>query len=128
MAIRLREASAGSIVYAPTARVTHAVASVRTTLRYFVQRCWAEGWSKAILAGRVGTMSATETERAYLTTLATGSMRRVRQAVSQRSVKPIGQIGAMTLGLVLAGFGYVASTVAGSVDRMLGKQGSVKTQ
>ena len=65
LCIRLT-ASAGHLVYEPAARVLHSVGPDRCTWKYFVKRCFAEGHSKAAVAGHTGARAALETERSYV--------------------------------------------------------------
>ena len=53
--------------YEPSSRVRHHVPASRATVRYFVRRCYAEGISKAAVAGSVGSGPALEAERRYVT-------------------------------------------------------------
>lgn len=119
LAIRIRTAGAGGIRLAPAATVRHHVTAERATLRYFVSRCYAEGRSKAILAGRVGTMQATEAERNYVATLAQGGRRRVGQAIEQRSIRPLAQVGVIVMGLVMTSAGFAAGLVRIGAGRLL---------
>ena len=64
--IRLTQASSDAIIlYNPSAKVEHYVTQQRTSLGYFVKRCWAEGLSKAEVSRRVGSSSALSAERHY---------------------------------------------------------------
>ena len=53
------------IVYEPSATVRHTVPAARLSWRYFRSRCFAEGLSKASVAGRVGSDNALSSERSY---------------------------------------------------------------
>ncbi len=117
LAIRVRSTVGGTIVYEPNALVHHAVESRRMTPRYFASRCWFEGRSKAVLARRVGTGDATEAERSYLRTLASGTGMRIVETVRKRRLQPIGQILALGLGLVLTTLGFAVGTVASYTRR-----------
>jgi glucosyl-dolichyl phosphate glucuronosyltransferase len=65
-AIRLAQANPGAIIlYEPSSQVEHHVARQRTSLSYFVRRCWAEGISKAEVSRRVGVSRALSAERRY---------------------------------------------------------------
>jgi glycosyltransferase involved in cell wall biosynthesis/GT2 family glycosyltransferase len=56
----------GRVVYDPAAAVDHFVPATRAAVGYFTSRCRAEGRSKAILAGLVGSDSGLEAERSYV--------------------------------------------------------------
>jgi glycosyltransferase involved in cell wall biosynthesis/GT2 family glycosyltransferase len=54
------------ILYDPDAAVEHVVPSTRGRVRYFIDRCRAEGRSKAVLSGMVGTEDGLSSERSYV--------------------------------------------------------------
>jgi len=54
------------ILYDPAAAVEHVVPPARGRARYFIDRCRAEGRSKAILSGMVGTQDGLSSERSYV--------------------------------------------------------------
>jgi glycosyltransferase involved in cell wall biosynthesis len=66
--IRLRQTvPQARIVYVPTAAVDHFVSPDRTTFRYFLRRCVAEGLSKATVTEHVGNKAGLKSERRYVT-------------------------------------------------------------
>jgi glycosyltransferase involved in cell wall biosynthesis len=66
------------ILYDPAAAVEHVVPPARGRVRYFVDRCRAEGRSKAVLSGMVGTEDGLSSERSYVRrTLPLGVLRDV---------------------------------------------------
>jgi glycosyltransferase involved in cell wall biosynthesis/GT2 family glycosyltransferase len=54
------------ILYDPAAAVEHVVPAARGRVRYFIDRCRAEGRSKAVLSGMVGTGDGLSSERTYV--------------------------------------------------------------
>ncbi|MGN6202157.1 MAG: glycosyltransferase [Solirubrobacterales bacterium] len=54
------------ILYDPAAAVEHVVPPARGKVRYFLDRCRAEGRSKAVLSGMVGTRDGLSSERSYV--------------------------------------------------------------
>jgi glycosyltransferase involved in cell wall biosynthesis/GT2 family glycosyltransferase len=54
------------ILYDPEAKVEHVVPPTRGRIRYFIDRCRAEGRSKAVLSGMVGTQDGLSSERSYV--------------------------------------------------------------
>jgi glycosyltransferase involved in cell wall biosynthesis len=54
------------ILYDPAAAVEHVVPPARGRVRYFIDRCRAEGRSKAVLSGMVGTQDGLSSERSYV--------------------------------------------------------------
>ena len=55
-----------AILYDPAAAVEHVVPPARGKVRYFLDRCRAEGRSKAVLSGMVGTQDGLSSERSYV--------------------------------------------------------------
>lgn len=107
--IRVQQHSPDSqVLYVPAAQVTHAVSDDRTTLRYFLRRCVAEGLSKAAVTTYVGRIDGLESERSYvLRTLTTGFLRnlwpgrRPEGASPAQSLMIATGLGTTTLGYVL---------------------------
>jgi glycosyltransferase involved in cell wall biosynthesis len=54
------------ILYDPAAEVEHVVPPARGKVRYFLDRCRAEGRSKAVLSGMVGSDDGLSSERTYV--------------------------------------------------------------
>jgi glycosyltransferase involved in cell wall biosynthesis/GT2 family glycosyltransferase len=54
------------ILYDPDAKVEHVVPPARGKVSYFIDRCRAEGRSKAVLSGMVGTQDGLSSERSYV--------------------------------------------------------------
>jgi glycosyltransferase involved in cell wall biosynthesis len=54
------------ILYDPAAAVEHVVPPARGRVSYFLDRCRAEGRSKAVLSGMVGTEDGLSSERSYV--------------------------------------------------------------
>lgn len=70
------------IRYDPAAEVDHVVPAARGELRYFFDRCRAEGRSKAVLSGMVGSADGLSSERSYVRrTLPAGVLRGLRDAL-----------------------------------------------
>jgi cellulose synthase/poly-beta-1,6-N-acetylglucosamine synthase-like glycosyltransferase len=108
LAIRAaRDRPGGRVVHVPAARVHHHVPPERAGWRYFASRCWAEGRSKAIVAGLTGTGAGLASERAYVRrTLPAGVARGLRDALGG-DLSGLGRSGAIVAGLALAGAGYL---------------------
>jgi GT2 family glycosyltransferase len=98
----IRIGAAGlDIVYTPDAVVHHAVTRERSTLRYFVSRCVAEGRSKRAVTRRAGTRTGLSSERSYVArTLPAGVVGALREGEAARAAT----IG---LGLAATAAGYV---------------------
>lgn len=110
LSIRITSQQGGTILHCPTSVVHHLVTSERSTVRYFVERCYHEGRSKAVLSRRIGTNDATSAERRYLLTLVRGVLRRLlRPSTDRRSA--LRQAGAIVLGFTVTVAGFVDGTV-----------------
>jgi glycosyltransferase involved in cell wall biosynthesis/GT2 family glycosyltransferase len=113
--IRFTQASPSAILlHDPAARVEHYVSPQRTSLRYFVRRCWAEGLSKAEVSRRVGSSSALSAERHYVSrVLPLGIWRGLRDSIAG-NFEGAARSAAIILGLAVTAAGYYFSTVRSS--------------
>jgi GT2 family glycosyltransferase len=108
------------ILHLPAARVEHAVPASRTCWRYLVSRCWAEGRSKAVLAGDVGSSSALASERTYVTrVLPAGVVRGLLDAV-RGDLTGLGRAASILIALTVTIAGYAF----GRLSALSGKRGS----
>jgi GT2 family glycosyltransferase len=107
--IRLLEMSpSGKIIHEPAAVVHHHVDPSRGTWHYFLDRCHAEGRSKARVAQLSGASKALSSERTYVT-------RTIRQAVNRelwgllrlRGGNAPGRLAALTMGVSWTAAGYL---------------------
>ncbi len=108
--IRLAELLPGSqIVYEPSARVRHYVPPDRERFSYFMERCYIEGVSKGVLAGRVGSKAGLASERTYVQAIPGAALRAVTEAVKNR--QPATALGAVAsaVGVGAAASGYAVS-------------------
>lgn len=109
-----------SIIYEPRARVLHRVSPGRTGWRYFRARCYAEGLSKAAVAGHAGHRDGLASERSYtLRTLPRGVLRGVVETLTLRDVTGVVRGAGILTGLLVTTSGYVV----GSVGRRNGHGG-----
>lgn len=106
--IRVVRARPGTtILFDPAAKVEHVVPPARGKLSYFRRRCLAEGRSKAMLSGYVGSDSGLETERAYVRrTLPLGFLGGFRDALGGRPAG-LGRSATMVYGLGVTSYGYL---------------------
>jgi O-antigen biosynthesis protein len=105
------------IVLHPGALVRHTVPAGRGRLRYFVRRCFAEGWSKAAISRTVGRGAGLASERGYATrTLPAGVARGLREVVRG---DPFGaaRAAAIVVGLAVTTAGYVVGVVVPKLRR-----------
>jgi len=95
------------ILYDPAARVEHVVPAARGTVRYFVDRCRAEGRSKAVLTGMVGSDDGLSSERSYVRrTLPLGVLRGFRDAL-RGEAGGLGRAAMIFLGLAATSLDYL---------------------
>jgi glycosyltransferase involved in cell wall biosynthesis len=107
LAIRVHQRIRDAVfLYQPSAPVLHSVSHERTTLGYFLRRCYEEGVGKANLARSVGSEEGLSSERRHVAkVLPLGVLRGLRDLLRG---DPSGALrsGAIVLGLstVVAGF------------------------
>jgi GT2 family glycosyltransferase len=108
LSIRARRAYPGGVVlYVPSAAVEHFVSADRLSWGYFRSRCWAEGLSKALVAGEVGAGDALSSEWTYtLSTLPAGALRGLSDAV-RGDLAGLLRAGAIASGLAITAAGYL---------------------
>jgi GT2 family glycosyltransferase len=113
--IRLAEAFPGrEIIYEPKARVRHHVPADRARFAYFLRRCYNEGVSKGVLAGRVGSHVGLASERAYVRAILPGAAAQaVADMRSRRRLSSTLRIPATVVGLSVTASGYVVSRLRG---------------
>ena len=116
--IRLvRHAPGTVILYVPDAVVRHSVPRSRTSWGYFRRRCFAEGLSKAVLSGLVGSGAALRTERRYVrSVLPRAIARAVSDAVRLRKADQILRAAAILGGLTFTAAGYAWGTMLGTTS------------
>jgi GT2 family glycosyltransferase len=107
--IRLRRLSPGGrIIYEPQAVVYHHVDESRTTWRYFLGRCRAEGCSKARVSRLSGASAALTSERSYVTYTITRAVRSELIGIFRPGRKDsIMRLVALLLGTLSAAAGYI---------------------
>ena len=102
-----------AIVLEPEAVVRHRVPSDRCSWSYFARRCYAEGRSKARVAGLVGQQDALSTEWEYTRrTLPRGFGRGLREAVAGE-MGGLGRSAAILAGLGITSAGYARGRFVG---------------
>jgi glycosyltransferase involved in cell wall biosynthesis len=107
--IRLSAATEGGIWwYEPSARIGHSVPPGRSTLRFFVVRCYNEGQTKADMAALLGPQEGLEDERRHvIKTLPKGIRRELWHAVASQELAAAERASAIGVGLCAASLGYV---------------------
>ncbi|NND02052.1 MAG: glycosyltransferase [Acidimicrobiia bacterium] len=112
LCIRAKRAVSGaSVVMVDDARVSHHVSAERTTFRYFMKRCWAEGRTKGVLSAMQPSRESLGSETAYtFRVLPKALLREVRSLNWARS-------GAIVGGLAAASMGFVWQRARGLLSR-----------
>jgi glycosyltransferase involved in cell wall biosynthesis len=102
----------GVLLYEPRAAVRHRVRRDRAHWRYFRQRCFSEGLSKAQVARAVGVSAALSNERRYTTrVLPRGVVQGVTRTVLGRDVwGGLGRVASITAGLAITTVGYLTGS------------------
>ena len=86
--------------------IWHRVGAERTTLRYFLTRCYAEGVSKAAVSGHVGSTDGLSAERKQaFATLPAGIARNLAASI-RGDLSGTGRAAAIVAGLAAATAGY----------------------
>jgi GT2 family glycosyltransferase len=108
LGIRVLNAFPGDqVLYDPAAIVWHRVPRSRMGPRYFLQRCYAEGLSKALVVQLVGQQSGLSSERAYtLRVLPRGVLAGLRAGITGH-IGGFGRAAAIITGLAATTLGYV---------------------
>lgn len=107
LAIRVAQQLPDSVfLYQPAARVLHLVTRERTSLGYFLRRCYEEGVGKANLARRVGSEEGLSSERRHVAkVLPLGVLRGFRDLFRGDPAGPLRSLAiVLGLGTVVAGF------------------------
>ncbi len=121
LCIRLNQSSTDTrLLLDPEVKVRHWVSAERTDLRYFVRRCFWEGFSKQRLSTMVGRSDALSTERAYVSRVLPMAFFRELVA-SVRSpghrLDHLGQAAALVLGLGVTTYGYAYALIQSRLRR-----------
>jgi len=115
LCIRLAQADPGSVIlFDPSVAVDHIVTRERTTLRYYANRCWSEGLSKALVSSRVGSRDALSNERRHALKILP---RALRAALNRKDAVGAARAVAIVTGLLITTAGYLAG-IAGSKEEL----------
>jgi GT2 family glycosyltransferase len=106
--IRAVDRMSGVLMYEPRAVVRHRVPPSRARWSYFWRRCWAEGLSKALVAGAHGRGPGLSAERAYTRrVLPKAVWSALGEAAARRSGPALARAGAIVGGLSVTTAGFV---------------------
>ncbi len=108
LCIRTRQKMPGiRMVYDPSAVVHHRVPESRGRFRYFVDRCYSEGLSKALIARHIGRSDGLSSESAYtIRTLPLGVLGGARDALRGDAAGLL-RAGAIVIGFSCTALGYL---------------------
>ena len=100
---------AATLLYDPMARVDHRVTSERTTVGYFISRCFSEGLSKSLVARFVGSRSGLASERTYTYhTLPAGLRANIRDGLFRGDLWGFARAAAIIAGFSATTLGYIS--------------------
>jgi glucosyl-dolichyl phosphate glucuronosyltransferase len=118
LAIRIKQHRPDAIwLYQPEARVLHTVTPERTSLGYFLRRCYEEGVGKANLSRYVGSDEGLSSERRHLAVvLPRGLVRGLRDLVRGDGSGAL-RAAAIVTGVLTSAAGFLVATVAEIVKR-----------
>ena len=96
----------------------HHVPAARVAPRYFVERCFDEGLSKAAVAGHTSADAALASERTYVARTLPRALRRELGALARGDVGGALRAGAIVAGLAVTTAGYVLGRLADRAGRL----------
>lgn len=112
LCIRVTQRRPGArIVFDPRSVVHHRVTDERTSWRYLLTRCFAEGMSKSVVARVVGRSVGLQSERSYVARVLPAAVLRELRDVGRGRMDGMKGAGALTLAPVVAGAGYLRAAV-----------------
>jgi hypothetical protein len=114
----IRHDPSAMILFVPDASVRHHVPPERATFRYFVERCYAEGLSKAKVTRLAGREHGLASERRHaMVTLPKAALRDLVGGVRHLDPALAGRAFAMGVGLLVTTSGYAIGTAADRLGR-----------
>jgi GT2 family glycosyltransferase len=118
LCLRTSTADGGLWMYVPNAVIRHEVPADRSTFRFFLSRCYAEGRGKVQPAGRLNGTRNLGTERDYVRrTLPRAVSRGLLDAGRGRGAAHALRAGAMVAAIFAAGLGVVVESLSAARDR-----------
>ncbi|MCV7152504.1 glycosyltransferase family 2 protein [Mycolicibacterium pyrenivorans] len=101
-------------MYVPSAVIDHEVPQSRSSLRFFVTRCYTEGAGKALMQSNFDDKAVLSAERSYALRTGLTALRRLTSA----RPRPMLQGLVMILGFMCAGLGYTVCSYRARLARM----------
>jgi glycosyltransferase involved in cell wall biosynthesis len=118
LAIRIKQRRPDAVwLYQPKARVLHTVTPERTSLGYFLRRCYEEGAGKANLTRYVGSSDGLSSERRHLLTVLPRGFIRGLGDLTRGDRNGALRAAAIVTGILSSAVGFLVATVAGSLKR-----------
>ncbi|GAA5181303.1 hypothetical protein GCM10023322_15620 [Rugosimonospora acidiphila] len=112
LCLRMSKATGGRWMYVPEARIDHPVPTARTTVRFFLGRCFNEGRGKVEMGRLNDGRESLDSERDYLRrTLPRAIGRGVSGALRGQGVANAGRAAAVLAGMCAAAAGGAMETV-----------------
>ena len=112
LCLRMSALDGGHWMYVPNAIIRHEVPAMRSTFRWFLHRCYAEGRGKVQMAGLHHGGDTLGAEKVYLRSLPKAVARNLGVALRGRGVDHALRAGGVVAGVAAAGFGTVVETVS----------------
>jgi glycosyltransferase involved in cell wall biosynthesis len=107
-------------LFRPNAKVRHKVPASRANWKFYLWRCFNEGFGKAELSGLVGVKQGMSAERNHmLYTLPTGVAKGLVDALFRRDSSGFGRAVAILFGMAAAITGYCAGIISGLLPRQI---------
>lgn len=99
----------------PHARIHHRVSPHRTSLVYFLRRCYAEGLSKAIVTRCVGAKDSLSSEKMYAFEIVPlGILHGIQDTFANLDIMGILRAAIIIVGLLITLIGYLVGTISKS--------------
>lgn len=118
LAIRVKQRRPDAVwLYQPNARVLHTVTPERTSLGYFLRRCYEEGAGKANLSRYVGSSDGLSSERRHLAVVLPRGVARGLRDLAHGDGSGALRAGAIVIGVLSSAIGFLVATLAGALKR-----------
>jgi hypothetical protein len=119
LCLRIATANPGQMWrYEPGAEIGHKVPEKRTTVRFYLSRCWHEGRGKAELAALLGSGHSMSAERSHaVKAIPRGALEGIRASLHGRDASGLKRTGAISAGFAAAAAGMLVGTVATRTNR-----------
>lgn len=118
LAIRIKQHRPDAVwLYQPKARVLHTVTPERTSLGYFLRRCYEEGVGKANLTRYVGSSDGLSSERRHLLTILPRGVISGLRDLTRGDGNGALRAAAIVTGILSSAVGFLVATVTGSLKR-----------